>query len=292
MWTVVVALVAVAATALADARTDYLVRALRTSDMFRVRTQAAISLGAVPTEPQVVRVLSDALRDENPAVRAAAASSLGRQGDPSALTALRRLNRDPERAVRHAAEASVRALERVERSTPNIAPVPGGGGQPSGGGADRYYVAVGRPATTVRNIGSGMLDSAQRLIRQTCGGMSGVRLAPEQERSSAARRVIAADSLVGYYLDISITSIQERPNGGLRASVSVVVQTYPGRNIRSMLNGAATVMGASGATAQRQAIEGALRGALRNLPQAMAASAASAEPPRSGSTRRRRRRRR
>mgnify|MGYP001948514249 CR=1 FL=1 len=75
----------------------------------------------------------------------------------------------------------------------------------------------------------------------------------------------------------AIVEIDQRPGGGLRARVSVVLQSYPDRNIRSMLNGSATVMGATGTQAQQQAIEGAIRGALRNLPQAMAAAAASAQ---------------
>jgi hypothetical protein len=260
--------------------------------MFPVRAQAAISLGSVQSEPQVIRVLSDALSDSHPAVRAAAARSLERQGDPTALPALRAATRDQESAVRHAAESAIRALERVARTQPQTQPLPNGGRTPPSG-ADRFYVAVGRPGTTVSGISGGTLDSAQQIIRTSLGGMSGVRLAPPSEPTGDAQRILRSDSLVGYYLDSSIASVEERPGGGLRASVSVVVQSYPDRNIRSMLNGAATVMGASGETARRQAIEGALRAALRNLPQAMEASAGSAQAnsgsPGGGEPRRRRR---
>src|SRR5689334_15704301 len=64
--------------ALADARSDYLVRLLAGSTQFRVRAQAAISLGSVEPAASVVSALSKALSDEHPAVRAAAANSLGR----------------------------------------------------------------------------------------------------------------------------------------------------------------------------------------------------------------------
>ena len=60
---------------------------------------------------------------------------------------------------------------------------------------------------------------------------------------------------------------------GTRAVISVIVNTYPGRDMRAMLRGAATVPGGHDAFAQRTAIEGAVRGAIRSLPQAMAASA-------------------
>ncbi|MEC7522623.1 MAG: HEAT repeat domain-containing protein [Myxococcota bacterium] len=297
LWTSVGAalatLLAVSAVAYADARTDYLVRALRTSQMFRVRAQAAISLGAVQTEPQVVEALTAALRDDHPTVRAAAASSLERHGDPSALPALRAATRDRERAVAQAAERAIRTLERVARSQPQRHPrgrSRGSSGSSSSSGPARYYVAVGQPGTRVSGVSRDVLDRARSVIASTAGGMSGVEIAPEGERPRAAQRVLSQRSLVGYYLDSSIVELESRPGGGLRARVSVVLQSYPDRNIRSMLNGSATVMGATGAQAQQQAIEGAIRGALRNLPQAMAAAAASAQasqPSRRGRRRRR-----
>jgi hypothetical protein len=49
-----------------------------------------------------------------------------------------------------------------------------------------------------------------------------------------------------------------------------VLQTYPGRDIRAQVKGAATVPGAGGDAAQRQAVDAALRSALRQLPGVMA----------------------
>jgi len=82
---------------------------------------------------------------------------------------------------------------------------------------------------------------------------------------------VRAVAKTGYYLDASVVSVGPQ-GGGTRAVVSVILNTYPGRDMRAILQGAATVPGASGPSAERQAIEGALRGALRRLPQAMAAS--------------------
>lgn len=285
-----VAIVGIAASAWADARSDYLIRALRTSDMFRVRARAAISLGTAQADPAVVGALSAALGDDHHTVRAAAASSLERLGDPSALRALRRAARDSDPRVRTAVGRAVAALERIQRTQPRRRGVPNSGGSAPAANA-RFYVAVGRPGTKVRTVSRGVLDSAREFTQGLVRGTAGVRLAPDSERPRAAQQVMRQDSLVGYYLDISIVAIEDRPNGGLRARVSVVVQTYPGRNVRSMLNGAATVMGASGDSARQQAIEGALRGALRGLPQAMEASAATAQSSRPAKRRRRRRRR-
>jgi HEAT repeat protein len=54
-----------------------------------------------------------ALQDSHPAVRAAAATSLGRIGDGNHVTALRKLGVDPEGPVRHAARASLDKIEHA-----------------------------------------------------------------------------------------------------------------------------------------------------------------------------------
>lgn len=264
----------------ADARTDYLVRLLRTSTAFRVRAQAALSLGSVtPVEPQVVEALGGALRDDAPAVRAAAASSLERLGAASALTGLRALERDPEREVREAATRAIRSLERVARAGGGSTGTTGGGstgttttaGATGTRGTPRFYVGVGQPGTKVAAIDATVLRGARGFIQSRVQQMEGVVIAPESETSRQATQQLRQQSLSGFYLDSSIVSLETRPDGGVRAAVSIVVQTYPDRNVRSMLNGAATVMGETGPAAQRAAIEAAITGALRNLGTAFAA---------------------
>jgi len=250
----------------ADARSDYLVRLLRTSNAFRVRAQAALSLGRVENDPAVVRALSQSLGDDHPAVRAASAASLEQIRDPSALAALRNARRDSDSSVRTAVGRAIRTLERVASSRPRSTTVPDSG-DPQG--PARYYVGVGMPGTQ-EGISRQTLSSARDFIKSRVRSLDGVVVAPENESTGAARRVLRSRRLTGYYLDSSIVRIENR-NGGTRAVVSVIVNTYPGRDMRVILQGAATVQGASGASAQRQAIEGALTGALRRLPQAFAA---------------------
>jgi hypothetical protein len=263
----------------ADARTDYLVRLLRTSEAFRVRAQAALSLGAVPVEPEVIQALVAALRDDESAVRAAAAQSLERLEDPSALAALRSVERDREPAVREAAGRAIRALERIARggsgggsgagATATTSGATGGGST----GTPRFYVGVGVPGTKVPSVDPQVLRSARSFIAGRVGQMAGVVIAPDSESPRQATQVIRQRSLSGFYLDSSIVTLDTRPDGGVRASVSIIVQTYPDRNVRSMLNGAATVMGETGPAAQRTAIEAALTSALRNLGTALGAGA-------------------
>lgn len=247
-----------------DQRIDYLVRLLQTSDQFRVRAQAAISLGRVEANASILSALGEALRDEHPAVRTAAAFSLERLGDPSALPALQPLKRDRDPGVRRAATSAVRTLERIARTAPREdATSPATNAQ--------YYVGIGNPGTQNNAANAAVLRKAKEILVRLARELEGVEVAPDGESNAAAQRVLRQRNLTGYYLDSSVVSLGES-GGGMRAVVSVILNTYPGRDMRAILQGSATVPGATGPAAQEQALEGALRGALRRLPQAMAAS--------------------
>ncbi len=256
--------------AAADARSDYLIRLLKGSSQFRVRAQAAISLSTIKNNREAVEALSGALKDDHPAVRAAAASSLERIGDPGALGALEASRNDSERAVKAAVEKAIARLRRLAGSTQPVAAA-GGAGRPALGGTARYYVGVGMPGTASNAVNRQLLENARRFIESRVSEVDGVLIAPEDESPSAARKVLASRKLVGFYLDSSIVSVETQPGGGTRAVVSVIVGTYPDRDMKMILQGAATVIGSDsrGAT---QAVEGAFRGALRRLPQALQTS--------------------
>lgn len=253
----------------ADARTDFLVRMLSTSAQFRVRAQAALALGGQTPETSIVNALVGALRDEHPAVRAASASALERLKDASALAGLRAAQSDSDGSVRTAVRNAIAALTPARVPTPAPDPiVPGGTGTPV------YYVGVGVPGSQV-GLAPPQLRSLREHVVSQVALIQGVSVAPEGEERSAAAKVIGANKLVGYYVDSSVTSIEKKPDGSVRAQVSIILGTYPGRDIRAMLSGAATVSG-GGDEARDQAVQAAFTGALRRLPQAMQAGLARA----------------
>lgn len=263
--TAVVWLIALAAlphAASADARSDYLVRLLAGSTQFRVRAQAAISLGSVEPTTIVVGALGKALTDEHPAVRAAAANSLGRLGDPQALGALRGAANDVEAPVRVAVKAAITRLESVQRK-PSVAEGP----RPATG-PPRYYVAVATPATRVPDLPPAALAGARQTLRDRLLEMDGVVLAPSDETPNAARGIVRARNLKGFYVDSSVTSVESKPGGGTRVAVSVILATYPDRAMRAIMQGAATALG--GGDTRGQAMSSAFRSALNQLPAAMA----------------------
>jgi HEAT repeats len=245
-----------------DPRSAYLIKLLEGSSQFRVRAQAAISLGAVASSGVVLDSLGNALRDVHPAVRAAAATSLGRMGDSSRIAALRPLERDPEDPVRSAAKAAIAKLSGAVAPAIVIEPTP----TPTG--PAQYYVAVALPASRVAGVDAASLASARNYIRDRVRQISGVVMAPEGESSDAANRELKRRSLRGFYIDSSIMSVEKKPDGGTRVAVSVILATYPGRDMRAIMQGAATVSG-GGASDYEQAVQGAYSGALRQLPQAL-----------------------
>jgi hypothetical protein len=250
--------------------TDYLIRLLRDSDAFRVRARACDALGSRATDAGVMEALSGALRDTSGAVRAACVSSLGRVGDASVLPALRALDRDSEREVRDAARTAITAIEGRTGGG-----APGGGGAPSGGGASgppRFYVGIGLPGTTA-GASDVIRRSAREALRTAAAGVAGVVIAPDGESAADATRVLRARSLAGFFLDSTISTIEDTP-AGVRVVVQIVVQDYPGRNVRAMLSGRATITGEhnTSSPAVADAIGAAFAGAIRQLPAAMAGS--------------------
>ncbi len=246
----------------ADARSEYLIRLLAGSSQFRVRAQAAISLGSVEGIPEVVDALMAALSDEHPAVRAAAANSLGRLADGRALSALRAKVDDPEPPVRVAVQSAITKLEAVARHQGLEIEQPH-----ARAGPPRYYVAIGKPGSRVPEVSSADLAFVEQVMRDRLDQMDGVVIAPRDESASAVRSVLRSRKLKGFYIDSAVTSVSRKPDGGVRVAVSVIVASYPDRAMRAIMQGAATATG--GADARAQAVAGALSSALRQLPQAM-----------------------
>ncbi|MCZ6805956.1 MAG: HEAT repeat domain-containing protein [Deltaproteobacteria bacterium] len=240
----------------ADGREDYLIRLLRNSGAFRVRTQAALSLGQLDPSPLSVAALERAVRDKHPAVRVSAISSLHRLGAKEALPTVKQATRDGNKSVRRAASVAVTALEAI-------------GERQRGPGKPRHLVAVGMPGAKADRVSRQMLFDARIFLSEKLLELSGIELAPDDLSPADAKREIARRKLRGYYLESSIVTLKPRGNG-VRAEVSVIILSYPGRDMRAMLRGAATASGQYSAGTAEQAIQGAFVGALRRLPQVLA----------------------
>ncbi|MCB9627336.1 MAG: HEAT repeat domain-containing protein [Sandaracinaceae bacterium] len=271
----------VLASAVASAQTDrtqYFIDLLGSSTSFSVRAQAALALGRVTPSAQVRTALTAALRDEAPAVRAAAASAMERLADTQVLAALRTAEASERDAtVRDAERRAIASLEAAG-ATPAAATATATGRTgttPRTTGTPRYYVAIGVPGDNSSALPASELQALQQYITEQVGAVEGVVLAPSGESTAAGTSALRSNRLVGYYVDASVVSVEQAADG-TTARVSVILATYPGRDMRAMLSGSARVPNARGPEAVRRAVQGAVQGSLRRLPQAMEASGARA----------------
>jgi hypothetical protein len=291
---VAVATVAIAAKSAAQDRTA-LIRLLEDpSRDFRVRVQSAFAMGNT-REAVFVAPLSRALSDSNPAVRAAAATALGRLGDRSALPALRRAARDSSAAVRMQAERAVHTVESggTPAPTTTVAPaLPGivGAGtypiigtmpteQPVLWAQARYVVMLGDMNNRSGFAGAELAQKLRSEVERNLRLVRGVAVLTTVD--ATAEREIRRRHLPRVRFEGNLARVERRARAAevsVRCEVSLVLLDEPSRNMRGALNGAATgvdaARGPRGDQERRlamQALEGAVRGAMRQAPAALAA---------------------
>ena len=200
----------VAAMAGAD-KVDVLTAALISGGSFRVKVQAALTLGKIKArEPRVIDALIEAMRDDNEAVRGAAAQTLGKLGDPSASDALRAATNDKSPMVRAQAQ---KALGEIAH---------GGGAAPAARGP-RYLLAVSE-------ISPGKAGGdAAKLVHD--------RVIKELGKSSDITLDPAARAPLRFMLDGNITNLVAKANGAAMRTdcdIRFVVATYPEKSIKMM----------------------------------------------------------
>ncbi|HEY1955252.1 MAG TPA: HEAT repeat domain-containing protein [Polyangiaceae bacterium] len=206
-----VGVVVFAAIADAQSRTAFLISRLR-SDDFRVRTNAALALGATHDD-DAVQPLCGAVNDGNETVRQAAAAALNRLGKSSAVGCLQ---------ARLAVEGSANVKLQLTRA---IGALQSGGGGGSVANA-KFYVSVAVSNNSTGHDGGKILST----ITSKLGSLGGYQIAPQSESPAAARGVISRRNLKGYYLAVS-ASLSDTSQG-LKALVRIAVFSYPERDLR------------------------------------------------------------
>ena len=202
----------------ADGRTAFLIDRLK-SDDFRVRTNAALALGAT-ADDAAVQPLCAALGDSNDTVRIAAAAALKRLGKSSAVGCLR---------GRLSVESSASVKTQITQAIDTLG---GGGSAPSGNA--KFYVSVAMGNNTTGHDGSQILG----MVTGKLSSLGGYQLAPRSETPDAARAAIARGHLTGYYL--SISAELSDTGAGVRAVIRIAVFSYPGRDLRGEVSPSST----------------------------------------------------
>lgn len=233
--------------AAADGRIDFLAERLRyppaagQPDDFRVRTNAALALGAT-NDDGAVSPLCRGLDDPSEVVRQAVAVGLKRLARSSALDCLRRrAGVETNSSVKLQIQRAIEAIQSAGGDS-------GGGGGGGGGDAPyvagaKYYVSIS-PVANKSDRGQGDVD---RIVRGAVAGklaqLGEYQLAPAGESSAAAKAVIAKRQLKGYYLAVSLEPF-DYGDGALRVRVKIAVFSYPGKDLRGEVPAGATFPGA------------------------------------------------
>jgi hypothetical protein len=203
--------------------------------------------------------LIEALRDEHPAVRTAAASVLSRFSSAAVKSALGQAQAREGDAV--AARALARARD-APRPAPRATPGPAVGGG--------LYVSVPKPRAQ-GGLDAQQLERAAAVAQAAARRLPRARIAPPGESATAAESVLRSEGRAGFHLDVTLGV--EPVSGGARATANVLVATYPGRSIKGFAKGAATAMGdPQDPELQRMAIERAIASAFSDLPRMLKAS--------------------
>jgi hypothetical protein len=203
-------------------------------DDFRVRTNAALALGAT-NDDAAVNPLCSGLSDPSEVVRQAAAVGLRRLARASSVACL------TERASRESSPQVKAEIARALDSLSNVRSA--ASAAPAFAASARYYVAISR----VTNHTSRPSDEVDRVVRDAIGAQlqqgGQYQLAPSDETSESAKAAVAKRQLKGYFLAVSVEKF-EYSDEGLRVRVKIAVFSYPGRDLRGEVPASGTLPGA------------------------------------------------
>jgi hypothetical protein len=212
----------------------YLIQQLRTSDDYRVRTQAALALGA-SGDDAAVKPLCDALGDTNGAVKVAAAAALGKLGKPAGLPCLRAANaKETNASAKAQQDKSIAALEKAGPPASSGGSSPSAPAAPPPPGPDaKYYVAIQVTNKTKRSAAD--VDAIVRAAMQDkLLAKKGFAVAPKTETSAQGGQIVKQKKLKGFFL-VATVEPPVYAGGDLTQVVRVTMWTYPDKTLQGEL---------------------------------------------------------
>jgi hypothetical protein len=229
-------------TARAQNRTDFLITRLKfppvsgVADDFRVRTNAALGLGAVSDDRErerVVTPLCQALADPIDVVRQSVAVALKRLNRPSAVTCLRnRSNIEGSAQVKLQLQRAIESIEADSGSTTPSHPGPSvDNWSPKNVPNARYYVAISPITNNTGRPQSEVERTVLATLRSKIESMGNYQMAPVKESAAEAKSTMSKRKMKGYYLAIQVERF-DYSDGNLRVRLKCAVFDYPGKNLR------------------------------------------------------------
>jgi len=207
--------------AFAESRTKYFIEQLKTNDDYRVRTQAALALGA-SGEDAAVKPLCDALGDSNVSVKIAAAAAIGKLGKPAGVPCL-------QSAEKTESSSSVKA--QIKKSLAELQNNGSAGAAPPPPGPDtKYYVAIQITNKTKRPNGE-IENLVRAAMQQKILAKAGYAVAPKAETTVQGGKIVKSKKLKGFLLIATVES-PVYDSGNLSQIVRVSMWTYPDKALQ------------------------------------------------------------
>jgi hypothetical protein len=257
---VLLALLLIASTAGADGRVTFLAARLKyppdsgQTDDFRVRTNAALALGATDDDAAIAP-LCGGLDDPNDLVRQAVAVAIKRLARPSSRDCLQRhAGGETNASVKLQIKRALDALDAADHASGSSS---GGGGEAPPAANAKYYVSVSRITNNTTRSAADVQRIVGGAITSKLAELGEYQIAPSGETNEAAKAALAKRRLKGYYLGVSVDKL-DYSDGSLRVRVKIAVFSYPGRDLRGEVPAGATLPGArpgdSGAEEQMMSV--------------------------------------
>jgi hypothetical protein len=252
LFLLLLALLLLPSTANADGRVAFLAARLKyppssgQADDFRVRTNAALALGATDDDG-AVGPLCGGLDDPSELVRQAAAVALKKLARASSHDCLeRRAAVETNASVRTQIAHALEAVGAASGSGSGSSGGSGGSSTPDGSQTvanAKYYVSVSRVTNNTTRSAADVERIVHGAIASKLSELGEYQLAPSGESSDAAKAALAKRRLKGYYLGVSVDKL-DYSDGNLRVRVKIAVFSYPGRDLRGEVPASATYPGA------------------------------------------------
>jgi hypothetical protein len=253
-WTVAV-LLGVLGRADAEDRVAHLSEKLAKAGDFRVRTQAALALGATKSK-RAVTPLCRGLADSSAAVRAASAAALGKLALGGRDCLAEQLPGETSPSVKTVIKRSLARLDREQ------------GGKPAFTDATKYYVALEVTDKTGRS-GDGVAQLVWGGFSKAVAALPHIALAPANQPLGVAKQTLADHPKVrGFVLSAHV----HKPSYAGRAltvRLDVAIVTLPEKNLKGTLPVNVTMqgVGARDAEAEDELIQSAAQRAMEKFAQ-------------------------
>lgn len=236
------------------------IRELATNTDFRVRTQAALSLGA-SDDAKAVEPLCRALDDSKSAVRAAAAAALGKLGKGGQDCLSEHEPKETTDSVKVAIQKAIKALESGS----------GGATECVIDSKTRYYVSIGKTLDNTQRKKSKVPELVRSALTKALLRQKGFCIGPDGETKAAYQKRISGKKQIRGLLLSPKMQAAEYQDDAVTVRFEIAILTFPEKALKGMIPVKLTQQGAVKKSEQaedelfRMAVERAVEKLLKNI---------------------------